>query len=93
MESVHELAEIPAGSSVPHLELVQDRGQPAEIEMVRCPSCNGLRPVSKRIVLRVKRTCIDCRKGQVVYREDFYEFWTQRYSLDEIKEMGRAIWG
>jgi hypothetical protein len=93
MESVHELAALPASPSVTHLELVQDRGQPAEIEMVRCPSCNGLRPVSKRISLRVKRTCLDCRKGEVVYRADFYEFWTQSFTMDEIREMGRAIWG
>ena len=48
MESVHELVALQASAPEPHLVLVQDRGQPAEIEMVRCPSCNGLRPVSKR---------------------------------------------
>jgi hypothetical protein len=61
--------------------------------MVRCPSCNGLRPVSQRIVLRVRRTCLDCRKGNVVYREDFYDFWTQNFSMQEIEEMAKAIWG
>ena len=60
--------------------------------MVRCPSCNGLRPVSKRAI-RAKRVCIDCRKGRVVYREDFYDFWTERFTLEEIKDLGRAIWG
>ena len=93
MESVHELAAVETGTPRPHLELVQGRGQPAEVEMLRCPSCGGLRAVSKRISLRCKRTCLDCRKGNVVYREDFYEFWTQTFSMDEIREMGRAIWG
>jgi hypothetical protein len=92
MESVHELAALPTGSSKPHLELVQDRGQPAEIEMVRCPSCQGLRPISRRIFTRAKRTCIDCRNGEVVYREDFYDYWTELFTLEEIEEMGRAIW-
>lgn len=61
--------------------------------MIRCPSCDGLRPLSKRANLRVKRTCLDCRKGNVVYREDFYAFWTETYTMEEIREMGRAIWG
>jgi len=61
--------------------------------MIRCPRCQGLRAVSKRISLRCKRVCIDCRRGQVVYRSDFYEFWTERFTLDEIREMSRDIWG
>jgi hypothetical protein len=61
--------------------------------MVRCPSCDGLRALSTRIAIRAKRTCIDCRNGNVVYRADFYEFWTQKYTMEEIREMGRAIWG
>lgn len=61
--------------------------------MVRCPSCDGLRALSTRISIRAKRTCIDCRKGNVVYRADFYEFWTKSYTMEEIREMGRAIWG
>ena len=93
MESVHELAAVETSTPRPHLELVQGRGQPAEVEMLRCPSCGGLRAVSKRISLRCKRTCLDCRKGKVIRREDFYSFWTERYTMDEIMEMGRAIWG
>ena len=60
--------------------------------MVRCPCCKGLRPISKRISIRAKRTCLDCRKGQVVYRKDFYEFWTQSFTMEEIEDMARAIW-
>ena len=60
--------------------------------MVRCPSCDGLRAISTRIVRRSKRVCLDCRGGNVVYREDFYDFWTQSFSMQEIQEMARAIW-
>ena len=44
-------------------------------------------------MIRAKRTCIDCRKGRVVHREDFYDFWTERFTLEEIRDLGRAIWG
>jgi hypothetical protein len=29
----------------------------------------------------------------VVKREEFYDYWTERFSLNEISELAEAIWG
>ena len=63
-----------------------------EVIAVRCPSCGGLRGVSARHASRIGGNCSECRKGRVVRREDFYVFWLERFSPDEIREMARAIW-
>jgi len=86
---VHELAAQPLGSTGPHVELLQKEG----VETVRCPSCKGLRGIQKRHLNRSDKLCPDCRKGHVVMRTQFHNYWLERYSMDEIREMGRAIWG
>ena len=37
--------------------------------------------------------CSDCRDGNVVTRAEFFDFWLEHFSLEEIVQMGRAIWG
>ena len=37
--------------------------------------------------------CPECRKGNVVPRTRFHNYWLERYSIEEIREMGRQIWG
>ena len=89
MESVHDLAALTANGACAHLELLQKEG----VETVRCPVCNGLRGIQKRHLTRSKHICPDCRKGHVVTRTQFHNYWLERYSMEEIREMGRAIWG
>ena len=61
---------------------------------VRCGVCDGLRSVGARQARRTEpATCVECNKGCVIRREDFYDFWLGRFSLDEIRLMGQAIWG
>ena len=88
MESVHELAALKADSAGAHLVLVQAQD---EITTVRCPTCKGLRAVAARHVTRSKM-CQDCRSGRVVFRTQFHNYWLERYTMDEINEMARAIW-
>lgn len=89
MESVHELATAQTGGPRTHLELLQDQGA---VVTVRCPSCKGLRSVVNKN-RNPMRLCPECRKGNVVPRTRFHNFWLERYSLEEIRELGRAIWG
>ena len=70
-------------------ELVQ---KPETITTVRCPTCQGLRAVTRRN-LGVAGQCPSCRRGNVVPRTQFHNYWLERFSLDEIRDMGRAIWG
>jgi phage FluMu protein Com len=87
MESVHELAARPSERSRSHLEFFQT----AEVTTIRCPCCNGLRTAARD--RRTKSMCPECRKGNIVPRTQFHNYWLTRFSLDEIIEMGRAIWG
>ena len=89
MVSVHELAPLPLGSPGANVELLQKEG----VETVRCPICKGLRGIQKRHLNRSGKICPDCKKGHVVPMTQFYNYWLERYSMDEIREMGRAIWG
>jgi len=89
MESVHELAAVETDSAGTHLVLFQA----PQITTVRCPSCKGLRAVATRHVTRGRQICEDCIKGNVVRRTQFHNYWLQRYTMDEIHEMARAIWG
>jgi hypothetical protein len=93
MEPVHELVASEADTARPHLVLVQEKQQVAEVIMVRCPSCKGLRGVMSRHVTRNSQVCGDCRKGHVVERTQFHNYWLERFTREEIAEMGRAIWG
>lgn len=58
---------------------------------MRCPSCDGLRSVSVRRAKEAVR-CLDCRRGKVVTREHFYDFWLDCFSVQEIEEMAKALW-
>lgn len=83
-----ELAEIQADGPEPYLELVPPT---KEVVLVRCPICDGLREISARRA-RLARPCRDCRSGRIVLRSEFYSFWLERFSDEEIAEMARAIW-
>lgn len=37
--------------------------------------------------------CSECRRGKVVTRTQFHNYWLQRFTLAEIDEMAHAIWG
>ena len=84
---MHELAQEPPGWSGAHVELVQE----APVT-VRCPLCKGLRSLAFRN-RNTQAVCPECRKGNVVKRSQYHNYWLQRFSLQEIREMGRAIWG
>lgn len=64
-----------------------------EVKVVRCPSCGGLRGISARHIERYNRVCPDCRRGEVVTRTRYHNFWLKRFTREEIDEMARAIWG
>ena len=91
MVSVHELAEIETDGSGPNLEFVQ--GKTDEVVVVRCPTCKGLRGVSARHVLRNGKKCADCKRGKVIKKSQFHNYWTARFSMEELEEMANAIWG
>jgi hypothetical protein len=55
--------------------------------------CKGLRSIHPRHVNRNGKVCKDCRSGRVITRTQFHRYWTSRFSLDEINEMAKAIWG
>jgi len=63
-----------------------------EVAVVRCPTCRGLRSISFRN-RESGALCKDCRRGEVVTVEDFYGFWLTRFSLAEIRVMGRRFGG
>lgn len=64
-----------------------------EIVMVRCPSCKGLRGMAGRHVERYGvGVCRECRRGNVVPRSHYHNYWTERFSMDEIREMAAALW-
>ena len=90
MVSVHELASLADDHPGPHLELVQDK-KVEGVVTVRCPSCDGLRAVHRRHATRTGTLCGDCRRGEVIRREDFYDFWLEQFTPDDIKDMGAAI--
>ncbi len=37
--------------------------------------------------------CMDCRQGRVVFRSDFYGYWEDRFTREEILEMAKAVFG
>ena len=67
-------------------------GTPGTTALVRCSSCLELRTVSYRN-RDTAALCSDCRRGEVVPRENYYEWWLQRFSAEECAAMARAIWG
>ena len=59
---------------------------------MRCPSCSGLRTISYRNRDTDAR-CLDCRRGEIVRRETYWDWWLERFSAAECAAMARAIWG
>ena len=68
------------------------RAEPEQPALVRCSSCLGLRTLSHRNRDSIA-LCPDCRRGEVLPRETFRDWWLQRFSLEECAAMARAIWG
>ena len=64
-----------------------------ELVMVRCPDCQGLRGISIRHARPEPSPCMDCRRGKVVPRWTFCTYWTDRFTMEEIMDMAKAIWG
>jgi phage FluMu protein Com len=92
MESVHELAAPQTVRPRADLELVQ-APEVAPPHTIRCWQCNGLWTVARADRRYRKTLCPECRSGNVVLRTQFHNYWLTRFSMDEIAEMGRAIWG
>ena len=59
---------------------------------MRCPSCSGLRTISYRN-RDTAALCPDCRRGEIVRRETYWDWWLERFSAAECAAMARAIWG
>lgn len=62
------------------------------VEVVRCPSCGGLRGIAARHLHRHSVVCSDCRRGHVVTVTHYHLFWLERFTREEIEEMATAIW-
>lgn len=60
---------------------------------MRCPSCAGLRSMSLRHASRAPTLCGECRSGNPVPRSRYHNYWLERFSLDEIRDLAKAIWG
>jgi len=77
------------------MAVVEQETRPEEpVVLLRCPSCDGLRSVSARTARRREGTvCAQCAKGRVVTRADLFDYWLQRFSLEEIRELAFGIWG
>lgn len=88
---MHELATVAELPTRAHLELVPSAQ--GRLSVIRCPSCGGLRSCLKGHENRQSQTCKDCRAGRVVTREEFWSFWLERFSEEEIDLMNEAIWG
>ena len=63
-----------------------------EVAVVRCPSCSGLRTIAYRN-RDTDALCPDCRRGDIVRRETYWDWWLERFSAAECAAMARAIWG
>jgi hypothetical protein len=92
---VHELAASPFHETRPDLELVQGRALEVveRLTVIRCPRCKGLRSCWPRHERRRAGLCADCKEGRVVTSEQFFGFWLEHFSNDEIDEMAQAIFG
>ena len=88
MESMHELVALADDEAREDVEFLP-RAKIEEVILVRCPSCQGLRGVSRN---HHSDICRDCKKGKVIPRWTFCSFWVERFSMEEIDEMARAIW-
>ena len=89
MVPVHELAALQTDRPREDVELVQAAKEP--LGVIRCPSCKGLRSIAYRN-RETSALCPECRRGDVVVRTQFHNYWLERFTLQEIREMARAIW-
>ena len=64
--------------------------RPDGLTLTRCPTCDGLRSIPKRRYRPIAQ-CAECKSGTVVLRNAFYEYWTLRFTHEEILEMARAL--
>lgn len=88
---MHELAALEELPPRANLELVQNKK--SRLTVIRCPMCGGLRGCLKGHERRQPGKCIECRAGRVVKREEFWSFWLEQFTGEEILEMKEAIWG
>jgi hypothetical protein len=71
----------------------------AVLEALRCPSCGTVRQFSPAHESRIRSgkaeltKCRDCRRPRPKATERERRWWLARFSAEEIREMGRAIWG
>ena len=42
---------------------------------------------------KTEALCGECRKGRVVPMSRYYNYWTSRLSMEEIREIAQGIWG
>lgn len=89
---MHELASVEVDPAGPDVEFFQKPKKVEELLIVRCPSCQGLRGVPKRNIATAS-VCNECRRGHVVPKSQFHNYWTKRFTFEEIQEMAVAIWG
>lgn len=68
--------------------------------VVRCPDCGGTREISIRQRRRIKNgdrslLCSLCRTipNAAEVSDQDRAYWTERYSIEWIKETAEAIWG
>lgn len=73
------------------VELQEKAGD--RVVTIRCPTCDGLWAVKQRAASRYGPECGECRRGNVVRRSEFHDYWLVRFTRTEIVEMASAIWG
>jgi hypothetical protein len=72
--------------------VVQESAFP--LTTIRCPSCGGLRSAETEYLSRyLRRLCRECSLGRVVPSTRFHNYWTARFSMEEICDMAKGIWG
>ena len=66
---------------------------PLPVTTIRCPSCGGLRSADTEYLVRFKRRlCRECSWGKVIPLTRFHNYWLERFTMDEIREMAKWIW-
>lgn len=90
---MHELVALADDTARENVEFIPYQALGEELVMVRCASCKGLRAISARRLANHSGRCPECRSGNVVPRWTFCTFWTERFTMEEIRDMAQAIWG
>lgn len=92
---MHELVAFPDDPEAEDFESFPPKLKRREepFEVVRCSACLGLHTVSARHARR-NTICRACSHGRTPkYIEEYFDFWLERFSMDEIKLIAMAIWG